>query len=52
MIIRTRSASRLTYGLYQACMKDNYSLEDLMGILAEKMQNKGMQKKMKRISEQ
>ena len=27
----------LTYGLYQTCMRDNYSLEDMMEILAEKV---------------
>ncbi len=34
---KDRECVVLTYGLYQACMKDNYSLEDMMGILAEKM---------------
>lgn len=34
---KDRECVVLTYGLYQTCMKDNYSLEDMMGILAEKM---------------
>ncbi len=34
---KDRECVVLTYGLYQTCMRDNYSLEDMMGILAEKL---------------
>lgn len=34
---KDRECVVLTYGLYQTCMKDNYSLEDMMRILAEKL---------------
>ncbi len=34
---KDRECVVLTYGLYQTCMKDNYSLEDMMRILAEKV---------------
>ncbi len=34
---KDRECVVLTYGLYQTCMRDNYSLEDMMEILAEKV---------------
>lgn len=37
---KDRECVVLTYGLYQTCMKENYSLEDMMSILAEKMPEK------------
>lgn len=37
---KDRECVVLTYGLYQTCMKENYSLEDMMRILAEKMPEK------------
>lgn len=48
---KDRECVVLTYGLYQTCMRDNYSLEDMMGILAEKLSVKMPERVSEKMSE-